>query len=224
LSKTPNPRKKPQKKSKFFQNREILLMPKAPFPGENLFDALMRQKIKEEYMKKVFAVLVLTAIIAGGLFAQEKPKNWVYGQVGLIGGGAGYERFLFPSLSIGGEVYFNSFFILWNSLAVEAYAKYYPLKGKVFYAKLGLGFGTVTGTEDYTYNNVTYGSQLYSTKGFLLDPGVGWKIDVGEPGKFYIEPKAGLAIVMGKKDFGYDDAIFKVGVNPVFAFAMGYAF
>jgi hypothetical protein len=38
-------------------------------------------------MKKVFAVLVLAALIAGGLFAHEKPKYWVYCQVGLLGGG-----------------------------------------------------------------------------------------------------------------------------------------
>jgi hypothetical protein len=183
-------------------------------------------------MKKVVFMMVLAAIIAGGLFAQEKPKNWVYGQVSLLGGGAGYERFLFPSLSVGGEVYYNSFFVLWNSLVVEGYAKYYPLKGKVFYAKLGLGFGTVTGLEDYDYTfqgvTYTYGSQFYATRGFLLDPGVGWKIDIGQPGGFFMEPKVGLAIVLGKKDYGLSwsgyEAEFKVGVNPVLAFAMGYAF
>jgi hypothetical protein len=183
---------------------------------------------KEKVMKRVVFVMVLAAIVAGGVWAQERPKNWAYGQVGLIGGGAGYERILFPSLSVGGEAYFNSLFFFWNSLAVEAYAKYYPLRGKVFYAKLGLGFGTVTGTEDYTYGGYDWGSTTYSTAGFLLDPGVGWKIDVGEPGKFFIEPKIGLAIVMGKKDYGISasgyEAEFKVGFNPVFALAMGYAF
>jgi hypothetical protein len=185
-------------------------------------------------MKKFVFMMVLAAIVAGGLFAQEKPKNWVYGQVGLINAGLGYERFLFPSLSIGGEAYFNSFFILWNSLAAEAYAKFYPFKGKVFYVKLGLGYGTLTGTEDVdqTYSDGSHYSGLtaYSTKGFLLDPALGWKIDVGQPGKFFIEPKAGLAIVMGKQEFAFDwwgdppESKFKVGFNPVVSFAMGYAF
>jgi hypothetical protein len=179
-------------------------------------------------MKRFIFMVVLAGIIAGGAFAQAKPKNWVYGQVGLIGGGLGYERFLTPALSIGGEFYYNSFFIIWNSIGAEAYAKFYPLSGKVFYAKLGLGFGTVTGTEDYEYEGITYGSQFYSTRGFLLDPGVGWKIDVGQPGKFFIEPKASVAIVLGKKDYGLSwggyEPEFKVGFNPVLAFALGYAF
>jgi hypothetical protein len=188
-------------------------------------------------MKKFVFMMVLEALVAGGLFAQEKPKNWVYGQVGLIGGGIGYERFFFPSLSIGAEGYFNSFFFLFNSFGGEAYAKFYPFKGKTFYLKLGLGFGVVTGIDDYEYTDPdpvwggTYtSSEPYSTKGFLIDPALGWKIDVGQPGKFFIEPKLGLAIVMGKQKFSFDwagdapEAEFKVGFNPIFAFAMGYAF
>jgi hypothetical protein len=179
-------------------------------------------------MKKFVFLTVLAALIAGGLFAQEGPKNWAYGQGGLLGGGAGYERLLFPALSVGGEVYYNSFFLFWNSVAVEAYARYYPLQAKTLYVKLGLGFGTVSGTEDYIYQGYNYGRYVYTTTGFLIDPGVGWKIDVGQPGKFYIEPKFSLALVLGKKDytatlFGYESG-FKAGINPVLAFALGYAF
>jgi hypothetical protein len=183
-------------------------------------------------MKRFVFMTVLAGLIAGGLFAQEGPKNWVYGQGGLIGGGVGYERLLSSSLSVGGELYYNSFFIIWNSFATEAYARYYPLQAQTLYFKLGLGFGTVTGTEDYEYSyggvTVNLPNRAYATRGFLIDPGVGWKIDVGQPGKFYIEPKASLAIVLGKKDYGLTyggyEAEFKLGINPVLAFAVGYAF
>ena len=163
--------------------------------------------------KKWVLGLVLATLVAGGVFAQEAPKNWISGQVGLINGGAGYERVITPSLSVGGEAYFNSFFIIWNSFAVEGYAKFYPFKGK-FYAKVGLGFGTVT-TIDLN------ASTSPTTSGFLIDPGIGWKIDVGKPGSFFIEPKISVPIVLGKND--YDDE-FKVGTNFVVAFGMGYAF
>ena len=179
--------------------------------------------------KKWVLGLILATLVAGGVFAQEAPKNWISGQVGLINGGAGYERVITPSLSIGGEVYFNSFFIIWNSLAVEGYARFYPFKGK-FYGKLGLGFGTVSGTEEVETGWGGKASWFYQTTGFLIDPGIGWKIDVGKPGAFFIEPKVSVPIVLGKKEYDTlgssysENGEFKVGVNFVVAFGMGYAF
>jgi hypothetical protein len=176
-------------------------------------------------MKKLLVILVLATVIAvGGVFAQN---NWISGQVGLLGAGVGYERVLTPSVSVGGELYYNSLFFFWNSFAVEANAKFYPFKG-VFYIKLGLGFGTITGTEDVSYGGSSY-RWIYSTSGFLIDPGIGWKIDVGSPGGFFIEPKIGVPIILGKKDYdavaGYNgNGEFKVGVNFVAAFGMGFAF
>ncbi|GHV94479.1 hypothetical protein AGMMS50293_07990 [Spirochaetia bacterium] len=177
--------------------------------------------------KKWVLGLVLATLVAGGVFAQHEPKNWISGQVGLLGGGAGYERVLTPSLSVGGEVYWNSLFLFWNSFALEGSVKFYPFQG-VFYVKGGLGFGTVTGTEDVSYAGYSY-SWWYQTSGFLIDPGVGWKIDVGQPGGFFIEPKVSVPIVLGKKEYdawaGYkDNGQFKVGVNILIAFGMGYAF
>jgi len=192
--------------------------------------------------KKLISLVMLAlllAVVSGNLFAQSGPKNWVYGQVGLLGGGAGYERVLTPKISIGGEVYWNSLFLFFNSTVIEGYGKYY-FTTKGIYGKLGLGYGRVTGFEDYvrpaytTWYGTTVPAQTYNiayaTNGFAIDPGVGWKIDVGGTGGFYIEPKINVPIVLGQKSYTWDlsgeapKKEFKVGVNFVVAFAMGYAF
>ncbi|AEF82244.1 hypothetical protein [Leadbettera azotonutricia] len=180
-------------------------------------------------MKNYKFIIMLSVLLAVmGVGTASAQNNWISGQIGLLGAGVGYERVLTPSISVGGEVYYNSLFFFWNSFAVEANAKFYPFKG-VFYAKLGLGFGTITGTEDVDAGGYTY-SWVYSTSGFLVDPGIGWKIDVGSPGGFFIEPKIGIPIVLGKKDYSTSgftyagNGEFKVGVNFVVAFGMGYAF
>jgi hypothetical protein len=150
--------------------------------------------------KKMLLGLVLATLVAGGVFAQT--KNWISGQVSLLGGGAGYERTLMPILGVGGEAYFTSFFGIFTTIAAEGFAKWYPFK-KTFYVKLGLGFGYSPSFEGAKGN-----------PGFLVDPAVGWKIDVGKPGGFFIEPKAGIPIVIGKEVIG----------NPLVGIGMGYCF
>jgi hypothetical protein len=154
-------------------------------------------------MKKVFAVLILAALVAGGVFAQSGgAKNWVGGQLGLLGAGVRYERFLTPNWSVGGAAYWNSLFFFWNNTGVKAFGRYFPWAGN-FFAELGLGFGYRTGTDDFDYtaaSGVEYTwSGAYTMSGFLIEPGVGWKIDVGAPAGFYIEPIITIPLVLGKE-------------------------
>ena len=141
-----------------------------------------------------------------GVFAQEagasEPKNWISGQIGLINGGVGYERTLMPILSIGGEAYYTSFFFVFTTVAAQGFAKWYPFQGN-FYVKLGLGVGSTPSIKGDGENI-----------GFVVDPAIGWKIDVGRSGGFFIEPKLGLPIVIGKETIG----------NPLIGFGMGYCF
>jgi hypothetical protein len=157
-------------------------------------------------VKKWVLGLVLATLVVGGIFAQEarasEPKNWISGTVGLINGGVGYERTLMPILGVGGEVFYTSFFFLFTTVAAEGFAKWYPFKG-TFYVKLGLGFGSSPSLEGDGEN-----------PGFLVDPAIGWKIDVGRSGGFFIEPKLGLPIVIGKE----------IIANPLIGFGMGYCF
>jgi hypothetical protein len=101
---------------------------------------------------------------------------------------------------------------------------------------MGLGFGMKTGDDDDYDQDYTgmwgssYGNQFYSVIGFLLDPTVGWKVDVGDPGGFFIEPLISVPIVLGNKEYdlvswsGKDNSKFGAGVGFRLAFGMGYAF
>jgi hypothetical protein len=110
----------------------------------------------------------------------------------------------------------------WNNIGVKAFGRFYPFQG--LFVELGARFGYRTGTEDYTYNGVTHGDVVYANSGFLLEPGVGWKFDLGRPGGFYIEPNLSVPIVMGSKkyDFTGAEGEFKAGVGFIAAFGMGY--
>jgi hypothetical protein len=140
--------------------------------------------------KRMVLVVFISVLFTGVVFSQNNPaapKNWIYGQTGLINFGAGYERSILPILGVGAEAYFNSFFILLNGTAVEGYAKWYPFKGN-FYAKLGIGYGMVLAFDSDGGD---------AANGLLIDPAIGWKVDVGNPGGFFLEPKLGLAMIIG---------------------------
>jgi hypothetical protein len=177
-------------------------------------------------MKKILLVSVLAVAVAGGVFAQEK-KNFAGGTVGLLDFGAHYERMLTPKFSVGGEVYWNSLFIFWNTLGVKAFGRMYPWAekfswGEHLFAELGVGFGHYTGDQDYD----TYGSWLATINGFLIEPGAGWKIDFDAPGGFYIEPALSFPIVLGSRSFDFygSDSDFGVGMNVRARVGLGYAF
>jgi hypothetical protein len=174
----------------------------------------------------VFVVLVIFALIAaGGLFAQEggsSVKNWISGDLSLLGAGVRYERILNDNFSIGGTVFFHSFFLFWNSIGVNVTGRWYPW-AENFYAELGIGYGTINGTEDYTSNGKTY-SWSYTVNGVMITPGVGLRIDVGSPGGFFINPMVSLPIVLGSKKNWVGESEFRSGVNFRPAFGMGYAF
>jgi hypothetical protein len=157
-------------------------------------------------MKKVLFMLVLAVLIAGGLWAQSDTKNWISGDISLIGMGLRYERMLTPKFSLGGQAFYNNFLLFFNSTIVSATGRFYPW-AETFYIGLDLGFGS---------NFVLYGA--------AITPALGWKIDVGKPGAFFINPELSMPIVLGalknedgKSEFGF------LGI-PRASFGMGYAF
>jgi hypothetical protein len=173
-------------------------------------------------MKKRLLVLVLMAVVVGGLFAQDQ-RNWISGEVSLLGGGARYEFMLNEKFSVGATVFFQSFFLFWNSLGINATGRFYFWKG--LYAEVGAGYGTITGTEDYTSPGSSWTHTFaYVVNGFMLTPAIGWKIDVGNPGGFFINPMVGVPLVLGSRKTRDGDKKFKLGVNFRPAFGMGYAF
>jgi len=196
-------------------------------------------------MKKVVCILVLTCVIAGGAFAQAKKPaaksrlihNWISGEAGLIEAGVRYEYMLNKNFGVGVTAFWNSLFFLWNSYGIQATGRFFPWGG-VFYGELGLGYGTITGTEDVSYTDYDWygrpysssGSWWYSASGLMVTPGVGWKIDPGAPGGFFINPMLGVPVIIGKRNYtgwlgsGNPNSGIKVGFNVKIACGFGYAF
>ena len=105
--------------------------------------------------RKIILGWALALVVAGGVFAQEGVKsNWISGEASLLGAGARYERMLNEKFSIGANIYWSSFFIVWNEFEVGASARYYFTKN--FFVGAGLGFHQHTGFYDYEYDQIYY--------------------------------------------------------------------
>ncbi|MDR0540053.1 MAG: hypothetical protein LBG74_06075 [Spirochaetaceae bacterium] len=134
-------------------------------------------------MKKLFVSIVFSVIVSTGAFAQSNSV--------LAGGGAGlsipsvcyinfnisYERMIVPNFSAvinaGWDLYpLALFFVAFmedpaiDGWSIDAQARWYPW-AKTFHIDLGAGYGEYLGM----------GS-------IVVTPGLGWKIDFGEPGGF----------------------------------------
>ncbi|MDR2097155.1 MAG: hypothetical protein LBP37_01375 [Spirochaetaceae bacterium] len=173
-------------------------------------------------MKKLVLLSVLAAAVAGGVFAQEKSanvkNNWISGELSLIGAGARYERMLGPKLSVGADAYWSSLFFFWNELEAGLFARFYPWGG-TFFAEAGLGY--------HAHTAVGYdGAEIIT--GVALTPSLGWKIDTGKAGGFFIQPGIRLPITFGAKTAtdgaSVDTNKFGVGVGVVPYFGLGGAF
>ena len=186
-------------------------------------------------MKKFLFVVIIMSVAAGGAFAQaDSNTHWVSGEVSLLGIGARYEYMLTPNFSVGAHMYASTL-IIWNNTGISAVGRYYPW-GNIFFGELALGFGYSSVVRDYEYKyyNETYKSNDWvGITGFLIAPAVGWKIDVGNKGGFFLQPGVKVPIVIGKKkpvlDWWGSNYVLsgsKVGVGTGFLpyLGMGYAF
>ena len=185
--------------------------------------------------KEIIWCLVLALIVAGGVFAQEESSasaknNWLSGELSVLGAGARYERMLNEHWSIGGNVYWNNFFIMWNELEAGFSARYYPW-GKNFFVGLGLGFHTHSGTFEYKLTDPYDGEEYVELwwgviSGIAISPEIGWKVDVGKVGGFYLQPGVKVPITFGilEATAADMDTEFRVGVGFVPYFGMGFAF
>ena len=182
-------------------------------------------------MVKKTAVFLVLLIAAGGLFAQEitiveneKPKNTAALSFGFIGVEGSYERQFNNYLSVLVDASYTTL-VLMDEFTASVKGRWYPF-GKTFYLDLGLGYsygyGTVNLMKDMILTTLTFGWWLTQidydnirTGGFLIQPGLGWKIDVGKPGAFVLPIGMGLD--------------FKIGpeipdVTPFFRIGLGYSF
>jgi len=179
----------------------------------------------------------------GGVFAQEyaanSHNNWISGELGILGAGVRYERMLSPNLSIGAHIYVNTL-LFSAAMGASAVARFYPW-AKNFYLEMGVGFGTASGPGEVTYVSKSDGTENtwggVTTTGVTINPGLGWKIDVGQPGSFFINPGIMVPIAIGTQTpytiIGMDaflsefyDVKKQTGVSVGFVayFGMGFAF
>jgi hypothetical protein len=161
-------------------------------------------------MKKAIMFFTLVLLIPIVIFAQEERmanvrNNWISGELSLIGGGASFERMINSHFSIGVYAYANIFIPLVPvNTGVGGNVRYYP-NGRIFFLGLGMGY--------QGYLTIGAGGE-----GPGITPEIGWKIDVGEEGKFFIQPGIKLPLTFDMK--------LPYGVAPgiVPYFGLGYAF
>jgi len=191
-------------------------------------------------MKRIVCVLVLACLVMGAVFAQDSGSNiinWISGEASLFGAGARYEYMLSDKLSVGGNIYWSSVFFIFNEFELGASVRYYPFEGKFkdVYAGAGLGFHTQTGIYNYiTKKDNKSNTTSMSVSGVAITPEIGWRIDVGNPGGFFVSPGIKLPITFGELNGGgglFNNLSssdikdpFRVVVGVVIYCGLGYAF
>jgi len=186
---------------------------------------------------------------SGGSVSKKKPvsqkepagtgaaarDNWISGEImpgfsinkdGLIpwaGIGVSYERMLGSKISLGGNAYYGHSYSSsqneYQQLGIDAFFRFYPW-GKTFFLGFAVGYSHYEYKQNEGYfKNITY-DDFSATEEF------GWKIDVGKPGGFYIQPSLvatwQLFTINSKViNADYDEHIFLI---PKVYLGAGYAF
>ena len=188
-------------------------------------------------------------------------NNWISGELtvtGLLPGGTGigigasYERMFSPRISLGGNFYWSKHFTvnaedgeysLENiyTLGIDASFCFYPW-GKTFFIGTGLGFYHSNFPQNYDLITFTFVHSGLSINALAIIPEIGWKIDVGDIGKFYLQLGIKGSLLIGKRKYvytpsskylpvdknDYPDELHRTenyfGVGYNIYFGMGYAF
>jgi hypothetical protein len=151
-------------------------------------------------LKRIVSILILALAAAGGIFAQEAPKN---NTAMFLGSMLSYERGLSEKLGVGADVALDFFgiptiyydgeksdtndYVALLPFSVDAFARLYPWAGQ-FFVQLGLGIQMSTFARlDTTLNAFGFHAKLQA----------GWKIDIGQPNGWVFEGRLGPGIGVG---------------------------
>jgi hypothetical protein len=171
--------------------------------------------------KRVFLIFVLSIFLGIGLFAQN---NWISVEPSVAGIGARYERVINPYFTVGANVYINYMpmpmahenVVLFGA---SASARWYPT-GRKFFLELDFGTTTYDGDRREEYEVMNNGSRerkeetiFYSFSGFTITPGLGWTIDVGKVGAFFISPGIKLPFIFVGENSANNDRIRTLNTN-----------
>jgi hypothetical protein len=114
---------------------------------------------------------------------------------------------------VGVNAYWNTL-ILFGDLEAGAFVRFYPWDG-TFFAEAAVGYHVYSILEG-THEESSGSFEDEKTAGVALTPALGWKIDVGNAGGFYLQPGMRVPITFGVNDYT-DEFEIKVGFVPYFA-------
>jgi len=174
-------------------------------------------------------MFIVFSVLSVGVFAQEqnreRARNSIAASVSLFGASLSYERMLSRHFSLLAESSYNTL-VLIEEFTVSGKGRWYPA-GNVFYLELGLGFSYGRGISDimshlllgmftfgWYFTTLDEEDLLARRPGFLVQPGMGWKIDIGRPDGFVLPISMGLNIKLG----GVPDIL------PFLRIGLGYSF
>ena len=188
-----------------------------------MFNSFKKTNVKN----RVLCLLIFFFLFPAFTFTEEqdRAKNAVALSFGIFGAEASYERMFSRHLSVLADVSYTTM-IFMDEFTVSGKGRWYPF-GKTFYLDLGLGYtygkGVVGFMGDMILGVMTFGyywlvkdweDDIFRTGGFLIQPGIGWKIDIGKPDKFVLPIGLGVDIKVAEvPDF-----------MPYFRIGLGYAF
>ena len=163
-------------------------------------------------MKKALLLLIIIMVVTGSVFAQqERAKNNFTLQLGVIGAELSYERIFTPHFSLLADVsYF--YLILGDEFTASGKVRWYPF-GKAWYLEMGAGY--VYGRSLFPVVGEAIGQLLLMfmsfflyipdglhtierTHGLILQPAMGWKIDIGRPDGWVLPISLGMDIKIAR--------------------------
>jgi hypothetical protein len=207
-------------------------------------------------MKKTVLLLVLVVLITGGAFAQSSSaqssseqsfaKNFISGEINIVGGGVMYERMLNQKMSLGVNLYYSTLFII-NDVGLDIQLRFYPgIMNKTFYVGASLGphihigdfrdeYDKFMGYSGWFASSSDYEFMNGMILGVAFTPEAGWKFNFGKTVGFFMQTGIRLPITFGtphweknngtvsNPDREYDDSIY-TGFGFVAYFGAGVMF
>ena len=177
--------------------------------------------------KKLFLAFIVFSVISGGAFAQdqERARNTIAASFSILGAALSYERMFNRHFSVLAEASYNTL-VLIEEFTFSGKARWYPF-GRAFYLELGLGLSYGRGitaimtslilgmfTFGWYFTTLDEEDFLARRAGFLVQPGMGWKIDIGRPGGFVLPISMGLNLKLGEVP----------DILPFLRIGLGYSF
>jgi hypothetical protein len=127
--------------------------------------------------KRIVLCIAFSIFCIGVIMGQESGKNTISGGINLTdfilpGFSIGYERLLHKNFAISADIGIHSVLIPY----ADIHGRWYPWAG-MFFVDIGMGIWVFLPLEDGDGSAYTFP---------VISPGIGWKIDIGQPNGFVL--------------------------------------